>query len=991
MSLWTEETVTSAYLGITTPIADLYSEITRQGWQVQKVEPPKKDGQFKATATSPHGEKQQAEGRTAADAVSGLLMRIMRLNFMRSASRREAAGWNLNWVDKMPELAQAYAKAPIYDPKATPCWIELAQDSVRRAQVLGTQLKIEVVDNPEPYETPQQMCEDVHKNKHFYVSRANSQHPVWTVDQNVAFRIVHDVMGHCVSGGDFGWAGECHACAAHFPLLSPNAQKALMVECIMQTAYAGNFRSFGPQKVFLPESVIGEQFNEAQARENGAGHAGLHPSQTVAPIGMPQVAPSLEPEGYGGQPEETIAPHMEGLGLTPVMTRRMASVGGSDINAGWSSGVEPLPNNAFQWQGDPLDAHNDGGMMDTAGKVNTGWHGYMNPDGSPDLATAKAAIINAFRVVLLSPRKDLKWNAIHYQHIQNVPADCDDPKRYWDTLENQRENWNQSRGHAPGSHKPYWKAQRDFTAYVRASNPELGEHEVHEMAAREWQHIWSDEEERIAADPKNQKLSADEIERKVAKDIERRILTIIKPTSNEKTDVPHDQMSMFGAVNPGQIDLEGNEAGKYGAWMGSHLKAISQISAHADEITKAALDDVHDHDGQGHHFRAAVLSLGISGVGPKVCSFAWLLLQPLTSQLATIDTHMMDVLGHDYDKEMSPRDYFKFERQLAAGRDAAGYGHVPLGAFQWGIWDHKRNGPGQHQDHSAMRVLDPVPHDQIDWNDKAATNLKGADWASQAPDWWKQTEPARQQVGDDWDATVATRFPRSEIPFAQAPMAVTAAAPPDEFCAAFQIPEHVKQTIANWASTLDWPEDSELDDPQEYHCTVLYAHGGYSDDDHHKWIRQYALNNVPMDAWKLELFGPNKDTVVLRLKSEQADKWATRLMDEAEERGLDVSRFPGGYKPHVTIGKATELPKGDRLDLSFRSGPLFLYAPRALQEETDVLKQSIASTGRAPYFLDQTGGVVEGQPDQSVMHHLRSTLGLSTQEIWNQEHEVGKR
>jgi hypothetical protein len=57
----------------------------------------------------------------------------------------------------------------------------------------------------------------------------------------------------------------------------------------------------------------------------------------------------------------------------------------------------------------------------------------------------------------------------------------------------------------------------------------------------------------------------------------------------------------------------------------------------------------------------------------------------MTSQLATIDTHMMDVLGHNYEKEMNNRDYFKFERELAAGRDAAGYGHVPLGAFQWGM------------------------------------------------------------------------------------------------------------------------------------------------------------------------------------------------------------------------------------------------------------------------------------------------------------------
>jgi hypothetical protein len=210
--------------------------------------------------------------------------------------------------------------------------------------------------------------------------------------------------------------------------------------------------------------------------------------------------------------------------------------------------------------------------------------------------------------------------------------------------------------------------------------------------------------------------------------------------------------------------LTGEESLKYGAFMGTHLKAIAQISQHADEILDAALEDVRAHDGEGHHFRHAVLALGVSGVGPKVCSFAWLLLQPLTSQLATIDTHMMDVLGHDYEKEMNNRDYFKFERELSAGRDASGYGHVPLGTFQWGMWDYKRTGPGSHQDHSAMAVLDPKPHADVDWVGKAV-NLKGESWHKQAPDWWQNTQPARDQVAQEWDSTYGKNFAQNLVPY----------------------------------------------------------------------------------------------------------------------------------------------------------------------------------------------------------------------------------
>ena len=228
---------------------------------------------------------------------------------------------------------------------------------------------------------------------------------------------------------------------------------------------------------------------------------------------------------------------------------------------------------------------------------------------------------------------------------------------------------------------------------------------------------------------------------------------------------PHALTHISKTAAGGQYNLlTGQEGLKYGAFMGTHLKSISQISQHADEILNAALEDVREHDGTGHHFRHTVLALGVPGVGPKVCSFAWLLLQPMTSQLATIDTHMMDVLGHDYEKEMNNRDYFRFEREFRAGLDAAGYAHMPLGAGQWGMWDYKRTGPGSHQDHSAMRVLDPIPHQNVDWVGKAV-NLKGESWLKQAPDWWQNTQAARDQAAQEFNQTYGTTFAQNQIPY----------------------------------------------------------------------------------------------------------------------------------------------------------------------------------------------------------------------------------
>lgn len=1140
--------VTSSFRGITTPAADLYAQIAQNGWETTSVKFDQGQDAFVAEAKNPYGERIVRTGPNDRTALGNLLIAITRRHNIRTTAQWKLGMWKTMFTDQLQPIAEAYAKAPVYDPKAAGYFMELAQDSTRRANVLREQLKIEVVDNPEPYANAQEMADDIHNKKHFYVSRANSQHPIWTVEQNVDFRIVHDVLGHAVSGGDFGWQGEnlacfpgdtlvrtldgyrpiesikvgdkvlsangefntvysvmerdydgeaisiettsttkeiiatpehpflklkgnhgpdrirpcmpgwcyegrgiknhtlewteaseiqegdwvgfvspidheveissvivpdrhrgreracdecrenrgkygpctheagyisgpiefeltddflwaiglylaegssgvgsnqliyslhaeekefqnrlvsifsnygygvailphgengcevqvrsailsrwfsewlgrgcenkaipnellnlstnrlshvvqgifdgdgtkdrgqlgqtseilalqvieyaariglsptvsskqpenkkrvytvdeivssnhrtrnsnkrgtwisgetnlrrvtkatkiyytgkvfnlsvendetyivqniaVHNCAAHFPLLTPTAQQALFTECLAQTAYAAFYRSFGPQKV-----ALFPQFTEGpQAAENDPAHTGIHPSQSVAPTEMPAIPQSPPPEAHGAFPEGSVAPHEEGFGLTPVMNpptfSKVAASAFIDPNAGWESGIAPMDPNAYLHHGDPLEADE---VMDTASKIDTGWHSLEKPDGTLDRDRAKQAIVNAFRVVLLSPRKDLKWNAVHYQDIGEVPASVDDPKVYWDTLEKKRQAWNQAQGIDPLGHMVYYKFLKPFEAVIRAKNPDLSFKEAKEKAERTLFNWWSEEQERIIAEdedkPEDKQKTVDEVERRANEALARRLKLYLKG-KNDKTDKIEsnpDQISLLGA----QYNLlTGEEAEKYGAFIGTHLKSIAGISQHADDILDAALEDVENYGGTGYHFRAKVMQMGIKGVGPKVCSFAWLLLQPLTSQLATIDTHMLDVLGHK-EKDMNKRDYFKFERELAAGRDAAGYGHIPLGAFQWGMWDHKRTGPGSHQDHSAMRVLNPIPHGNIDWASKAQ-NLKGELWHDQGPDWWVNTQPAREMVADQFDKSVAPGVPASAIPY----------------------------------------------------------------------------------------------------------------------------------------------------------------------------------------------------------------------------------
>jgi prophage maintenance system killer protein len=169
--------------------------------------------------------------------------------------KRHLAAWEDHFVNQINPIADAYDSLPSYDPRAVLAWQELAQDSTQRANQIRNRLNVQVTDNPEPYANAQAMFQDINKGN-FQVSRANSEHPIWTPDQNVDFRIVHDVLGHHPSGGDFGWQGENQACGKHFGLLTPNAQQALMTECLGQTGSAIRNGGFGPQKVGLMSSML---------------------------------------------------------------------------------------------------------------------------------------------------------------------------------------------------------------------------------------------------------------------------------------------------------------------------------------------------------------------------------------------------------------------------------------------------------------------------------------------------------------------------------------------------------------------------------------------------------------------------------------------------------------------------------------------------------------------------------------------------------------
>lgn len=751
--MWENDTgfdVTAAFLGITTPIAELYDEIAQHGWTVKSL--VVRDGYYIAQVNSPHGEQVEATGNTDSTAVGNALMRIKRREQARMSPTARLGAWSQSFDDRVSDIALDYARAKTYDPRAASAWMSLAKDCERRAHMLGQQLQVDIVDDPDPYKSLSEMADDVLRRKQITVSRANAHHPLWSVDQVVAFRLTHDVLGHIVAGGDWGWHGMNMAFAAHAPLLTPEAQRALFTETLGQGAYNYTFRALGPQKIVFLDSL-----EDIQNGENAPGHSGTHPSESILPAEVAQIP---KPERETTSPKEgrslVTSNESKRIGQHPVtnpgvvLPTSLDRTTIADPNANFQSGVTPLPDNAYLWQKlpgaeGPIDPLDYNGLQDASRAMDSRWYSIQHPEGGPDMDSGRQAVANAFRSVLLAPRKSPQAGAQHYQAVQHLPAGTNDPVRIHDTIQHQRDAHNTGRGYT----LPQLPATSELTfrQYIRGMHPRLDDAEINEIAKEELFHMRAEEEESATRDDTDDRLSANEISQAATANLIKRLRVMTNPRVNQRFDFGSDSLyhSALDDIKP------------YPAHLAQHSKSVASVGHRIDDLYHAAVADMK-RGGSGHHFRARALSMELPGVGAKDISHAWQRLSPTTSQLGVISPTVLRTLGHK-PSEVNNRDYYKFERELAAGRDAAGYNHIPLGNFSVGLHDHVAYGPGYHDDLSHLAPINPTPHNTIDWDARSQPGETPPGY------WWDSTQPSRDQVGQDWDQQVATITPSTDIPF----------------------------------------------------------------------------------------------------------------------------------------------------------------------------------------------------------------------------------
>jgi 2'-5' RNA ligase len=159
------------------------------------------------------------------------------------------------------------------------------------------------------------------------------------------------------------------------------------------------------------------------------------------------------------------------------------------------------------------------------------------------------------------------------------------------------------------------------------------------------------------------------------------------------------------------------------------------------------------------------------------------------------------------------------------------------------------------------------------------------------------------------------------------------------------LPPAVVEEVFGWAAYETWPEGTVLKPPDKLHVTLAYSPDAYGTEQAEDALDTWAPRGWNFEGWttRVSAFGSgDKDgawtPVVLELHSFWLSQQVEEMHNDLEARGISVSRFEGGYKPHVTVAM---LPPGAKLEWRMPPHLHFSFVPilRELHEHYDALKR----------------------------------------------------
>lgn len=165
----------------------------------------------------------------------------------------------IDWTLYTKLVADAYDAAPKYQSEEVWRW-KLAIEHVEKLfermvikhskQTTKSKYKIEYTSD-DPYANEFEMFDDIIKNNRLKVYTGFNEHPVFTPEQNLKFRAVHDIYSHHHVKTGFGMKGEIRAYNAHLKLAPPESFPAMFTEIIGQAAYYVDRGKFTIQKIAI--------------------------------------------------------------------------------------------------------------------------------------------------------------------------------------------------------------------------------------------------------------------------------------------------------------------------------------------------------------------------------------------------------------------------------------------------------------------------------------------------------------------------------------------------------------------------------------------------------------------------------------------------------------------------------------------------------------------------------------------------------------------
>ena len=158
---------------------------------------------------------------------------------------------NLTHENMQDALAYMSAKDGSADPAVRAGWEKLIKQIETQFDEMGKNLKVEYVDG-QPYKSAEEMVADVKSTGTLKISKDFNEHPVFSPDQNLKFRAVHDYYGHIQPGHDFSMAGEQGTFdSSKHMIQGEDAQNAMRVEVLGQaSSMLASGGKFPKQKIF---------------------------------------------------------------------------------------------------------------------------------------------------------------------------------------------------------------------------------------------------------------------------------------------------------------------------------------------------------------------------------------------------------------------------------------------------------------------------------------------------------------------------------------------------------------------------------------------------------------------------------------------------------------------------------------------------------------------------------------------------------------------